>query len=173
MVSAVQEATLATDVPQNPVDSVAYALALALSNDEVRATLLEDMRDSPFEDHALHLHSYLAGNRGPALGAYLYGLLFAPIAIPCIGPLVLGIFAYSLTIGDTLSQLFFFLVYGLGFGVPLFVMGLLGQWRGAQLARWIAQRERQVQVVMGVVLVAVGAWDLATNGPALIDFLAR
>ena len=85
---------------------------------------------------------------------------------------MLGIFAYSLTIGDTLSQLLFFAVYGLGFGVPLFVMGLLGQWRGAQLARWIARRERQVQLVMGVVLVAVGAWDLATNGPALIDYFA-
>jgi cytochrome c-type biogenesis protein len=114
----------------------------------------------------------VAGGRGPAFGAFLYGLLFAPIAIPCIGPFVLAIFAYSLTLGDALSQLLFFVVYGLGFGIPLFVMGLLGQWRGAQLARWIARNERRVQLVMGVALVAVGAWDLTSSGPALLDAFA-
>jgi cytochrome c-type biogenesis protein len=109
-----------------------------------------------------------AGGRGPAIGAFAYGLLFAPIAIPCIGPFLLAIFAFSLTIGDALSQLAFFAVFGLGFGVPLFVIGLLGQWRGARLARLIVRHERAVQLVMGGVLVGVGAWDLSQNLPQLL-----
>ena len=109
-----------------------------------------------------------AGRRGPALGAFSYGLLFAPIAIPCIGPFLLGIFAFSLTIGDAVGQLAFFAAYGLGFGVPLFVIGVLGQWRGAQLSRFIVRHERPIQVVMGLALLAVGAWDLAINLPALL-----
>jgi cytochrome c-type biogenesis protein len=108
------------------------------------------------------------GSRGPALGAFSYGLLFAPIAIPCIGPFLLGIFAYSLTIGDALGQLAFFAAYGLGFGVPLFAIGVLGQWRGAQVTRFIVRHERPIQIVMGIALVAVGAWDLAINLPALL-----
>ena len=31
----------------------------------------------------------------PFLNAYLYGLLYGPIALPCSGPLVVGIFVYS------------------------------------------------------------------------------
>jgi cytochrome c-type biogenesis protein len=109
-----------------------------------------------------------AGGRGPVIGAFAYGLLFAPIAIPCIGPFLLAIFAFSLTIGDALSQLAFFAAFGLGFGVPLFVIGLLGQWRGAQLARLMVRHERTVQFILGVVLIGVGAWDLSQNLPQLL-----
>ena len=108
------------------------------------------------------------GRGGPAVGALTYGLLFAPIALPCSGPFLVGIFAFSLTIGDVVDQLAFFLAFGIGFGSPLFVLGLLGQAKGRELARLMIRFERPLQVVIGVALVAVGVWDLAINLPALL-----
>ena len=108
------------------------------------------------------------GRGGPAMGALSYGLLFAPIALPCSGPFLVGVFAFSLTIGDVVDQLVFFLAFGIGFGLPLFVLGLLGQARGRDLARLMIRFERPLQVVIGVVLVAVGVWDLAINLPAFL-----
>lgn len=108
------------------------------------------------------------GGHGPTLGAFLYGLLFAPIAVPCSGPFLVGIFAYSLTIGDVLGQLAFFVTFGIGFGLPLFVLGSLGQVRGAQLARAISRHERPIQLVLGVALLAVGLWDLSVNLPLIV-----
>lgn len=108
------------------------------------------------------------GRGGPALGAFTYGLLFAPIALPCSGPFLVGIFAFSLTIGDVADQLLFFLAFGFGFGLPLFVLGLLGQARGRDLARLLIRFERPLQVVIGVALIAVGVWDLSVNLPALL-----
>lgn len=108
-----------------------------------------------------------AGAR-PAIGSYLYGLLFAPIAVPCSGPFLVGIFAFALTIGDVTAQLLFFLVFGLGFGLPLFALGALGQWRGRQIARALIRYERPVQLVVGSALVAVGVWDLSVNLPAIL-----
>lgn len=105
----------------------------------------------------------IAAGRGPALGAYVYGLAFAPIAVPCSGPFIVSIFAFSLTVGDVVDQLAFFLVFGIGFGLPLFVIGMLGQLRGRQLAATMIRWERPLQIVLGAVLVGVGAWDLATN----------
>lgn len=105
---------------------------------------------------------------GPALGALSYGLLFAPIALPCSGPFLVGIFAYSLTIGDVVDQLVFFLAFGVGFGLPLFILGLLGQARGRDLARLMIRFERPLQIVIGVALIAVGTWDLAINLPAFL-----
>lgn len=103
------------------------------------------------------------GRAGPAAGALLYGLLFAPIALPCSGPFIVGIFAYSLSIGDAAQQLVFFVFFGLGFGLPLFVLGALGQVRGAQLARALVRYERPLQLVIGVALVLIGLWDFNEN----------
>ena len=95
------------------------------------------------------------GGHGPTLGAFLYGLLFAPIAVPRSGPFLVGIFAFSLTIGDALDRLAFFASFGIGFGLPLFVLGSLGQVRGA---RWLAPSAvtAALQLVLGVALLAVG-----------------
>jgi cytochrome c-type biogenesis protein len=109
----------------------------------------------------------LAG-RGPAVAAFGYGLLFAPIAVPCSGPFIVGIFAFSLTIGDAVGQLLFFTVFGIGFGLPLFVLGTLGQARGRAIAGILVRHERLVQVVVGLALILVGAWDLSLNLPELL-----
>lgn len=108
------------------------------------------------------------GRGGPAAGAFTYGLLFAPIALPCSGPFLVGIFAFSLTLGDVLEQLRFFAAFGIGFGLPLFALGVIGQARGRDLARLLVRFERPLQVAIGLALVAIGAWDLALNLPALL-----
>jgi cytochrome c-type biogenesis protein len=108
------------------------------------------------------------GGRGAVVGPFLYGLLFAPIAVPCSGPFLVGIFAFSLTLGDALARLLFFLAFGIGFGLPLFVLGSLGQVRGREIARVLARHERPLQLVVGVALVAVGLWDLTINLPNVL-----
>lgn len=108
------------------------------------------------------------GGRGPLVGAFAYGLLFAPIAIPCSGPFIVGIFAFSLTIGDAVGRLLFFVVFGVGFGLPLFLLGTIGQVRAAQLARAIVRYERPLQLGLGLILVAVGIWDLTINASLIL-----
>jgi cytochrome c biogenesis protein CcdA len=81
---------------------------------------------------------------------------------------LVGIFAFSLTIGDVAGQLVFFLAFGVGFGLPLFVLGALGQVKGAALARALIRWERPLQLMVGAALVAVGTWDLARNLSNLI-----
>jgi cytochrome c-type biogenesis protein len=108
------------------------------------------------------------GAAGPVAAPFLYGLLFAPIALPCSGPFLIGIFVASLTIDDIVRQLTFFGAFGVGFGLPLLVLGLAGHVRARELARAMVRWERPLQLVLGVVLVAVGAWDLAVNLPQVI-----
>jgi len=105
---------------------------------------------------------------GASVGAFMYGLLFAPIAVPCSGPFLVGIFAFSLTIGDALGRLLFFAAFGIGFGLPLFVLGSLGQVRGREIAQWLIRYERPIQLVVGAILVAVGLWDLSVNLPNIL-----
>jgi cytochrome c-type biogenesis protein len=108
------------------------------------------------------------GRGGPIAGSFAYGLLFAPIALPCSGPFLIGIFVASLTLGDALRQLGFFAAFGVGFGLPLLALGLIGQVRARELARAMVRWERPLQVVLGTALVAIGAWDLWVNLPQVI-----
>jgi len=51
------------------VDSLAHGLAIALGDASIRSLIRNDLRDSPFRLHALHLTSYLNGVRGRAIAA--------------------------------------------------------------------------------------------------------
>jgi len=99
----------------------------------------------------------------PYANAFVYGLLYGPLALPCSGPLVVGIFALSLTAGEALGRLSTFLWFGLGFGLPLlalsFVSGASQRW----ITRQFAQRARLLNLIAGLLLVGIGLYDLATN----------
>ncbi len=101
--------------------------------------------------------------RHPFLNAFIYGLLYGPITLPCSGPLVVGIFALSFTAGEAFSQLWTFLWFGLGFGIPLLVLSLLSGAFQRQLVSLFARHNRVVNVVGGLLLVGVACYDLFNN----------
>lgn len=51
------------------IDETARALALALADGTNRMKLLEDLRDSPFPQHRVHLSAYLSGRAGRQIAA--------------------------------------------------------------------------------------------------------
>ncbi|GAC1328204.1 MAG: cytochrome c biogenesis CcdA family protein [Candidatus Dormibacteria bacterium] len=106
-----------------------------------------------------------AARGGSAVSAFIYGLMYGPIALPCSGPFLVSIFSLSLSTSGTLSGLVSFLVFGLGFGLPLLLLSLLAQTRQAKVVRFIARRYRPVSMVGGALLVLVGAYDLYVNLP--------
>jgi len=110
--------------------------------------------------------------RHPFLNAYTYGLLYGPIALPCSGPLVVGIFALSFTAGEALSKLWVFLWFGLGFGFPLLILSLLSGALQRQLTSFFARHSRVVNVVGGVLLIGVAIYDLSLNWEMLQHFYA-
>jgi cytochrome c-type biogenesis protein len=105
--------------------------------------------------------------RQPLAQAYLYGVLLGPLALPCAGAFALSLIAFSVGLEETLPRLATFLVFGLGFGLPLVALSLLAGAQRQAVVRWITRRHREVQVVGGLLLVAVGIWDLVQNWPSI------
>ena len=108
--------------------------------------------------------------RHPTLNAYLYGLLYGPIAFPCSGPLLVGIFALSFTAGEAFSKLWVFLWFGMGFGVPLLVLSLLSGALQRRLTILFARYSRRINIFGGCLLVGVAIYDLAQNWGMLQAF---
>ena len=109
--------------------------------------------------------------RHPYGNAYVYGLLYGPIALPCSGPLVVSIFALSFTMGEAFKQLWIFLWFGLGLGVPLLILSLLSGALQRQLTALFAQHSRIVNFIGGLLLVGVAIYDLGQNWELLRLFL--
>ncbi len=99
----------------------------------------------------------------PYANAFVYGLLYGPIALPCSGPLVVGIFTLSLTAGEAISKLGVFLWFGLGFGLPLLALSFLSGATQRWITRQFAMRARLINTVGGLLLLGIGAYDLWSN----------
>ena len=109
--------------------------------------------------------------RHPFANAFVYGMLYGPIALPCSGPLVVGIFAYSLTAEEFLGKLAVFLWFGLGFGLPLLSLSFLSCSAQRWLTRQFAKRARLINVVGGLLLIGVAIYDLSVNWELLRNFV--
>ncbi len=101
--------------------------------------------------------------RHPFANAFVYGLLYGPITLPCSGPLVVSIFALSLSVGEALSRMSVFLWFGLGFGLPLLILSFLAGGLQRQITQVLARHARQINLIGGILLVGIGVYDLALN----------
>jgi cytochrome c-type biogenesis protein len=107
----------------------------------------------------------------PFVNAFLYGLLYGPIALPCSGPLVVSIFALSLTVMDAVSKLNIFFWFGMGFGTPLLLLSFLSGAAQRWITRQFAMRARLINVISGLLLLGVGIYDLRVNWSFLQVYL--
>ncbi len=107
------------------------------------------------------------GLANPFASAFVYGLFYGPIALPCSGPLVVSIFVLSVTAEEAFSRLAVFLWFGLGFGLPLLALSFLSNAWQRQLTRLLAHRARWVNLAGGLLLITIAVYDLWTNWPML------
>ncbi len=101
--------------------------------------------------------------RKPYVNAFLYGLLYGPIALPCSGPFIVSIFALSLTAAEAISKLWIFVAFGLGFGVPLLILSLISGSLQRQLTVLFARHSRLINVIGGLLLIGIAIYDLSQN----------
>ncbi len=109
--------------------------------------------------------------KNPYVNAFVYGLLYGPIALPCSGPFVVGIFTYSLTTAEIASKMSIFLWFGLGFGLPLLLLSFLSGAAQTWIVRQFALRGRLINLLGGLLLVGVGIYDLISNWEIIRTYL--
>jgi cytochrome c-type biogenesis protein len=107
----------------------------------------------------------------PFVNAFVYGLLYGPIALPCSGPLVVSIFALSLTATEFFSKLNIFFWFGMGFGIPLLLLSFFSGAAQRWITRQFARRAQLINRISGLLLVGVGIYDLASNWELIRAFI--
>jgi len=96
----------------------------------------------------------LAGARRRGSGALLGGA-FAVCAAPCIGTVLAAVLVLASDTGTLLKGAVLLAVYALGLGAAFIAAGIAFT-RAMSAFRWVRDRYTVIQVVSGVVLVALG-----------------
>lgn len=96
--------------------------------------------------------------RTGAVGAYLTGLLFSLVILPCATPILASVLSVAATSGRLISGTALLFVYGVGIGVPLIVVGtsigLVSRFK--QIERWWPS----VNNISGALLILLGLYLL-------------
>ncbi|MCD9624906.1 cytochrome c biogenesis CcdA family protein [Rhabdothermincola salaria] len=103
--------------------------------------------------------------RSPAATAYVYGMLLAPLTLPCTGPLIVSAFVVGSVSGSgaLVDSLLYFLWFALGFGWPLVLLPLLAAPAQHQITRFLTRRHRAITVASGLLLVGIAAFGFWTD----------
>ncbi|HSH21575.1 MAG TPA: cytochrome c biogenesis protein CcdA [Candidatus Caenarcaniphilales bacterium] len=91
--------------------------------------------------------------RRPIAQAYVYGLLFGPVALPCAGPFLVALLAISIGLTETAERLLTFVAFGVGMGAPLLALSLVGEARRRAVATFLARHQGVVARVAGIALI--------------------
>lgn len=96
--------------------------------------------------------------------AYVYGLFFGPMTLPCTGPIIVSAFAIGATsTGALLDGLLFFFVFGLGFGWPLMVLPLLAMPIQRRIISFLGKHHDAFTRGSGILLIAIGIFGFVTE----------
>ena len=105
----------------------------------------------------------------PLFSAFLYGLLLAPMTLPCTGPIIVGAFLLGTgSFTGLLDKLMYFLFFGFGFGWPLIVLPILALPWQHRVTRWLSRHHKLLNNLSGLLLVSLGVFGFGTEVLPLI-----
>jgi cytochrome c-type biogenesis protein len=97
----------------------------------------------------------------PLAAAFVYGMLLAPVTLPCTGPVVISTFLLGAGSAQSLAgSIAFFLAFGLGFGWPLVLLAALAAPAQRSFTGWIVAHHGALTRAAGLLLVIIGLWGI-------------
>lgn len=102
----------------------------------------------------------IPASRRPFLGAFLFGLFFGVLILPCnAGPIVV-VLALSTSAADMAANMLNFILFGLGMAVPLIALSALSALRGNKIATMLVRHKRIIHTFTGVLMIGLAVYYL-------------
>ncbi|HPM62231.1 MAG TPA: cytochrome c biogenesis protein CcdA [Methanoregulaceae archaeon] len=98
--------------------------------------------------------------KSPLGGAFLFGLFFGILILPCNAGPVTVLLALSTSALDFASNLGNFLAYGLGMAIPLIAISAVSTYKGHRIVQALADHRRTINIATGILMISVAAYYL-------------
>lgn len=102
----------------------------------------------------------IPAEKSPFLGAFVFGLFFGILILPCNAAPVAIMLALSTSAVGLLSSMASFILFGAGMAMPLVIISALSTWRGNQAAACLVKHRRTVNLLTGSLMVGVSVYYL-------------
>ncbi len=98
--------------------------------------------------------------KNPHLSALLFGLFFGAIVLPCNPASLAVLFAVSTSITSFFTNLLNFLSFGIGMGLPLFVLALISATAGKKVISYLTTHRKPINIVAGIIMLTISLYYL-------------
>ncbi|MEM6428646.1 MAG: cytochrome c biogenesis protein CcdA [Deinococcota bacterium] len=102
--------------------------------------------------------------KNPFATAYVYGLLLAPMTLPCTGPIIVTAFLLGAGSASQLAtELLSFIMFGIGFGWPLVLLPLAAMPLQRRATGWLTKNYTLLTRISGILLVGISVFGFYTE----------
>lgn len=100
----------------------------------------------------------LPRSENPSVDAFIFGLFFGVIILPCNAVAVVALLAIGTTVTGFLVNIGSFLSFGMGMSLPLLVFAGLSESQSSRAITWFSQNRRMINVVTGAFMLALSLY---------------
>jgi cytochrome c-type biogenesis protein len=102
----------------------------------------------------------IPGGEMPFAGAFLFGLFFGILILPCNAAPIVVLLAISTSTTDILAAMLNFVFFGLGMALPLLALSVLSTYQGKSGTAFLVRHRRAVNLATGILMLAVALYYL-------------
>ncbi len=103
---------------------------------------------------------HLPGDRMPFVGAFLFGLFFGILILPCNAAPIAVLLTLSTSTSDFIANMLNFVFFGAGMAVPLIALSAVSVFRGKEATAFLVRHRRTINLLTGTLMVIVALYYL-------------
>ncbi len=96
----------------------------------------------------------------PILSAFLFGLFFGAIVVPCNPTFIAALFARAATITDFATNILSFLFFGLGISAPLIALSIISGSAKTNFINYVTKYKRYINLIAGMIMLIISLYYL-------------
>jgi cytochrome c biogenesis protein CcdA len=98
--------------------------------------------------------------KNPIASSFVFGLFFGAIVIPCNPASLALLFAISTSVTGFITNLIYFIFFGIGMATPLIVFAYVSSIRTQQIIQFLSRHKRKINLVAGIIMLAISLYYL-------------
>lgn len=96
----------------------------------------------------------------PLLSAFVYGLFFGAIVIPCNPGVIAPLFSLATTASSFAVNMLQFILFGIGLGTPLIVLSALGASKSHTIVKYLTKHKTAINRIAGAIMFVLSIYFL-------------